>query len=346
MHVFGESHGKMIGVVVEGVPPGMRIDTGLIQVELDKRRPGTNRHTSPRREEDVLKVLSGTLDGKSTGAPIAMAIENKDVISNDYSDFRERPRPGHADLPATVRYGGYHDIRGSGVFSGRMTAAFVMAGALARQILDARDIKVSARLVQIGKANASMTSGAEGGAAITREMESEIDKAMGSGDSVGARIECVVYNMPIGVGEPMFDSIESVIAHAMYSIPAVKAVSFGAGFDLAGMRGTDANDEYRFENGRIVTMTNNNGGVLGGMSNGMPVVFHVAVKPTPSISTSQRTVDLEKMTNCDIEIKGRHDPCIGLRALPVVENMAAFCIADLIMRCEDGKDKGIEKKNR
>lgn len=344
MHVFGESHGEVVGVVVEGFPPGICIDEPLIQGELDKRRPGVGRLVTPREESDRVSIMTGVLNGKSTGAPVTMMIRNTNAISKDYEGFRERPRPGHADLAAQIKYGGHHDIRGSGAFSGRMTAAFVMAGALARHILSSRGIGVTAHITQIGDIVAKERKGFVDGSPIkcmdpsaAERMEEEISKAISEGDSLGSKIECIIENMPIGIGEPMFDSVESIIAHGMYSIPAVKAVSFGAGFEMSRMRGSEANDEYTYDNGKVTTLTNNNGGILGGMSNGMPIVFHVAIKPTPSISKVQKTVDLEKRDNAEIRIKGRHDPCIGVRAVTVVENMAAFCIADLLLRCEDGR---------
>ncbi|MBN1785590.1 MAG: chorismate synthase [Candidatus Methanofastidiosa archaeon] len=321
MHVFGESHGALVGVIVEGFPTGLRIDEGRIQAELDKRRPGTSAMVTQRKETDQLKILSGNINGISTGAPITMIIENKDVDSSSYVDFKRRPRPGHADFPATVKYGGHSDIRGSGVFSGRMTAALVMAGALVRGYLDDRGISVEARLTQIG-----------GYAIEGRLPESIISKAKEDGDSLGSLAACTIEGMPVGIGEPMFESIESVIAHAMYSIPAVKGVSFGAGFECAKMRGSEFNDQYRMEGGKIVTTSNNNGGILGGLSNGMPIVFHVAIKPTPSISRPQMTVDLDSGKECEMTINGRHDPCIGIRAIPVIENLTAFCMADLLLR--------------
>jgi len=346
MHVFGESHGDMIGVSVEGFPPGLTVDKELIQQELDKRRPGVSRFVTPRKEKDRVKIISGMLEGKSTGAPITMIIENEDVISKDYDVFRKTPRPGHADLPAMARYGGFHDIRGSGIFSGRMTAAFVMAGALARHLLEIRNIDVFAHIIQIGRVVAKEKSSLEEDYKIkcldplaAAQMEKEIAKAMEEGDSVGSMIECVIDNMPMGVGEPMFDSIESIISHGMYSIPAVKAISFGTGPELAGMRGSEANDEYYMKEGKVISLTNNNGGVLGGMSNGMPIIFQVTIKPTPSISKSQRTIDISEGVNRELKIKGRHDPCIGIRAVTVVENMAAFCIADLILRYDHERTK-------
>ncbi len=344
IRVFGESHGTCIGAVVEGCPPGITIDTGRIQAELDRRRPGRNILTTQRKEGDVMQLLSGVLDGVSTGAPITMIIRNEDVDSSAYKNIEVTPRPGHADLMATIKYKGHNDLRGGGIFSGRMTAAFVMAGALAKQVLDGKGIKVLSHIVQIGNVKAKegiedqkiegidqdAIHCADAGAASL--MEKEVYGAMSDSDSIGACIECRIIGMPPGVGEPMFDSVESVISHAMFSIPAVKGVEFGSGFQSASMKGSENNDPFIFKNGKIITKSNNAGGVLGGISTGMPIVFKVAIKPTPSIGKRQKTVDMKTKKETIIEMSGRHDPCIGIRAVPVIENMAAICALDLLMR--------------
>ena len=347
MHVFGESHGELVGVVVEGFPPGIRIDENKIQNELDKRRPGGSKLVTTRSEGDILKISSGVLEGISTGAPISMTIINQDARSDTYEGFKNVPRPGHADYPATIKYNGYNDIRGSGIFSGRMTAAFVMAGSLARTLLEKRGISIFAHIVQIGEVKAKKISKTDNinmesldkrlvcaDIRTGKKMAELINNVWEEGDSIGSKIECIVEGVPSGIGEPMFDSVESVLSHAMFSIPSIKSISFGSGADCASMRGSEFNDDYIYENGKIKTKSNHNGGIVGGLSNGMPIVFHVTSKPTPSISKTQDTIDLKKHKNCKINIQGRHDPCIGIRALPVVENMTAFCLADFIMRCE------------
>ncbi|MHC1604726.1 MAG: chorismate synthase [Candidatus Methanofastidiosia archaeon] len=345
IHVFGESHGKCIGVVVEGCPPGLSINTNIIQAELDRRRPGQNKFTTPRLEKDNVKVLSGVLDGKATGAPMTMIIDNMDVNSTSYEDIKDTPRPGHADLTAKMKYNGFNDPRGGGVFSGRMTAAFVMAGAVAKQILARKDIKVLSHVIQIGKSkvcrhisdreiekNAYANTVHCADFEVAGEMEREIINAKDESDSVGGLIECRIVRMPPGMGEPLFDSVESVLSHAIFSIPAVKGIEFGCGFSCIGMKGSECNDPFIMKDEKIITETNNAGGVLGGISNGMPIVFRVAIKPTPSIAKTQRTVDLKTGKECKLEIKGRHDPCIAIRAVPVVESMAAVVLVDLLMR--------------
>lgn len=317
--VFGSSHGKCVGVIVEGCPSGQKIEVKAIQEELDRRKPSQSNLTTQRKESDALKVLSGIKDSKATGAPITMLVRNKDIDSSHYDEIKDTPRPGHADFTARVKHKGFNDHRGGGTFSGRMTAAFVMAGAIAKQILAEDGIEIVANIVQIGKITG-------------KAMEREVLKAKENNDSVGGLIECKVTGVSVGVGEPMFDSIESVLSHAIFSIPGVKGIEFGSGFKCAEMKGSEHNDAFVLKGGKVVTATNNAGGILGGIANGMPIVFRVAIKPTSSISKFQRTVNLETMEECDLKVQGRHDPCIVIRAVPVVESMTAISLLDLVMR--------------
>ncbi|MFW9786041.1 MAG: chorismate synthase [Candidatus Thorarchaeota archaeon] len=345
IHVYGESHGEGIGVVVEGVPPGLNMDEEMIQQELDKRRPGGSEITSSRSEQDQVSIHSGMFNGKSTGAPITLSISNKDVDSSSYEVIRHTPRPGHADYTARVKFEGYNDYRGGGTFSGRMTAAFVMAGALAKSILKEHGVMVLAHVVQIGQVSINEeVSDYEisknvyenpvrcAHADIVSEMTNEIAEAKADGDSVGGIVECRVLGVEPGIGEPLFDSVESVISHAMFSIPGVKGVEFGSGFAGSLRRGSENNDSLILREGKIDWAKNDSGGILGGITNGAPIVFHVALKPTPSISRAQRTIDLEKMEETSIQTKGRHDPSIVPRAVPVVEGLAAVVLVDLLMR--------------
>lgn len=345
MTVFGESHGKCIGVAVEGCPPGLDIDISLIQEELDKRKPGQSDVTTSRKESDDVKIQSGVFNRKATGAPIVMTVKNKDVASGCYEKIRHTPRPGHADFTARTKYRGFNDYRGGGIFSGRMTAAFVMTGGIARQILAESGIAVLAHIIQIGtvsvkremcdkeiEKNVYTNKVRCADLEVAQAMEREVIRAKKTGDSVGGVVECRAIGMPVGVGEPLFDSIESILSHALFSIPAVKGVEFGAGFECARMRGSEHNDPFIIEDGETVTATNNAGGILGGISDGMPIVFRVAIKPTPSICKPQATVNVETMEECQLEAKGRHDPCIAIRAVPVVESMAAISLADVLMR--------------
>jgi chorismate synthase len=341
---FGESHGYCIGVVVDGCPAGQVIDLENIQGELDRRRPGQSKVTTSRDEPDRVEVLSGSMNGRATGAPICMIIKNKDSDSTSYEELRSTPRPGHADYTSEVRYGGYQDYRGGGRFSGRNTAALVMAGALARQVLAKRGVEVHAYTSQIGQVVSSNVS-YDGIKKLVdtnivrcpdpkaaNKMIKTIEEARKEGDSVGGKVTCVALNVPAGVGEPFFDTLEGELAKALFSVPAVKAVEFGAGTMLASMRGSESNDPYVMKNGRVETESNNSGGVQGGISNGMPVTFKVTFKPTPSIAKTQRTVDLANRTETIIQVKGRHDPCIVPRAVPVVESVAAVVLLDHMMR--------------
>ncbi len=343
--IFGTSHGPCVGAKIEGCPVGSRISEALIQAELDRRSPGRSAISTPRMERDKLEIVSGLRKGKATGGPIVGLVRNTDTDSSAYDAFLRVPRPGHADYPATVKYGGHHDHRGGGQFSGRMTAGLVIGGAIARQVLEKKGVSVLAQTVQIGKvvlkkdvpfsiAEKVVRTSAVGCAdrATSELMKEEIVKAHEDRDSVGGVIRCTVIGLPVGVGEPFFGSIESLLSAMMFSIPGVKGIEFGSGFKCASMRGSSHNDHYIIRKGRTVTKTNNAGGILGGLSNGMPVEFRVAFKPTSSIARPQMSVDIVDRRPVELEIKGRHDPCIVPRAVPVVENSAAAVILDLMLQ--------------
>jgi len=343
--IFGSSHGPCVGSKVDGCPPGSAISHEVIQAELDRRSPGKGPHTTPRAEKDQLEIISGIVNGKATGATIVGLVRNKDFDSSAYDSFRRVPRPGHADYPAMVKYGGHHDHRGGGQFSGRMTAGLVIAGAIARQVLAREGIDLVAQTVQIGDvrierevppATAKKVSRANAVGCADRAaaelMIEEIVNAHRNDDSVGGVVKCTVTGAPVGVGEPFFGSIESQMSAMMFSIPGVKGVEFGSGFRAASMRGSEHNDQFAVRKGKIVTKTNNAGGILGGLSTGMPIEFNVAFKPTSSIARTQTSVDLRKKAAVKLEVKGRHDPCIVPRAVPVVENSAAAVILDLMLQ--------------
>jgi len=341
---FGESHGKVIGVVIDGVPAGLRINKKFIQDELNRRRPGRTEISTARNEEDKVEILSGVLNDYSTGAPICMIIKNKNVRSEDYSTIRTTPRPGHADLVSNFKYSGFNDFRGGGIFSGRITASFVMAGAIAKQILMSENIDVTAYTIQIGKITAEPQKFEQikkqrdlndvlcPDQNTAKKMVEEILKAKKENDSVGGIIQCVIQGVPMGVGEPIFSSIESELSKAIFSIPAVKGIEFGLGFRAAGLRGSQNNDPIILKDGIITTETNNSGGILGGISVGTPIWFNVAIKPTSSISKKQKTVDLKHMKETELTVPGRHDPCIVPRAVSVIESISAIVILDLLMQ--------------
>ncbi|MBP2028445.1 chorismate synthase [Acetoanaerobium pronyense] len=345
--IFGESHGEAIGGVIDGLIPGHEIDFEDIAFQMKRRAPGMTSLSTPRKEKDEVKILSGALDGKTTGSPLAFMILNEDKKSKDYESIRFTPRPGHADYSAWVKYKGFNDYRGGGHFSGRITAPIVFAGTIAQQILKKSEIEVFTSITKIGNVESQKFKGSIKEIEKLKEikasrlpsleegkshlMEEEIKGARAAGDSVGGIVECIIYGIEAGIGEPFFDSLESHISRIMFSIPAVKGIEFGEGFNLAGMRGHDSNDELIVTSQKISHSTNNNGGILGGITNGMPIIFRVAIKPTPSISKTQSTVDLKKMKEVSINIEGRHDPCIVPRVLPVIESAAAIAILDMMM---------------
>ncbi len=341
--LIGESHGKRIGVLVQGVPKGIKISQEFIQSEVDKRR-SVSSLTTPRRESDQINIVSGIKDGKTTGETIRMEIENKDVKSESYEKMRNLIRPGHADYTAREKYASVFDYRGGGFLSGRMTACYVAAGAIAKKILEQLAIKVLAHTIQVGSVKVEREINNKeleqnrfknlvrcADLEKAKEMEKAIENAKSENDSLGGIIECRVLNMPVGVGEPVFYSLESELAQAMFAIPAVKGIEFGSGFKAASMHGSEHNDPIKIENDKVVTITNNAGGIQGGLSNGMPIVFRIAIKPTSSIAKEQQTVDIKKMEDTKIAVLGRHDPCIAIRAPPIVEAMAALSIADLLL---------------
>lgn len=343
LSIFGQSHGAAIGMTLDGIPAGLKVDVEELQVFLNRRAPGQNDWSTPRREEDRPDFLAGILDGYTCGAPIAAVIRNKNTRSGDYANLKDCPRPGHADYTAQVKYGGFQDAAGGGHFSGRLTAPLCIAGGLCKQWLAQDGIRITAHITRIGNATDScfdpvspeiesvfphfsvLTAEAE------KNMKSVISLARSNGDSVGGIIECAVTGLPAGIGEPMFGGMESKLAQILYGVPAVKGVEFGLGFNAAERFGSENNDSFRMENRRVVTETNHSGGILGGISNGMPVIFRAAIKPTPSVARPQMSVSLSGGTETTLEIKGRHDPCIVPRAVSVVEAAAAIAIYDLIL---------------
>ncbi len=316
--LFGESHGPAIGAVIDGLAPGIAVDEEFIRAQLAKRRPA-GRISTARVEQDEFNILSGVFNGYTTGTPLCITIPNTAQKSKDYSKTRSLARPGHADYTAYCKYHGFEDYRGGGHFSGRITAALVAAGAILISALEKKGIKIDTRIVRCG--------GVEGDFEAIR---AAIEKAAAEGDSVGGILETVIRGVPAGLGEPWFDSVESLLSHALFSVPAVKGVSFGDGFGMVDMKGSEANDPFAMEGDRIVTTKNSNGGINGGISNGMPLLIQTAIKPTPSIYKSQKTVDFMENKDAELQIEGRHDPCIVHRAGVVVDSVCALVIADLL----------------
>ena len=340
--LFGESHGEYIGAVVDGLAPGIDIDKEYIEHMLTLRRPDGSIST-PRKEKDEFRIVSGVLNGKTTGTPITILIPNENVKSSDYEELKTVARPSHADYTAQCKYHGFQDSRGGGHFSGRITAALVAAGAICKSALEKKGVFIGTHVKSCGrvsdrefadfvsdiqklngKAFAVLDDSAE------ELMKNRILDAASEGDSVGGILETAVIGIPEGVGEPWFDSVESLISHMMFSIPAVKGIEFGAGFKIADMNGSSANDPLKIESGKIVTESNNNGGVNGGITNGMPIVFRTAVKPTPTIFKPQNTVDFLNMTETVIEPKGRHDPAVVHRARVVQDAATAIVVCDML----------------
>jgi chorismate synthase len=342
--VFGSSHGPGIGCVVDGCPAGVEVAQEAVQKDLDRRRPSPGIGT-PRAEEDLVQVQSGVHEGRTTGAPIQMYIANLDRDSSKYAAFKRTPRPGHADYPALVKYGPGHDIRGGGQFSGRMTAPLVAAGSIAKHLLATKGIRLAAYTRSIGKVEDGEDRRLEevldevysrptraASDDLDARMNAEVLAAKEDSDSVGGVVRCLAEGLPVGVGEPFFDTLDGELAKLLFAIPAVKGVEFGSGFGASRARGSENNDVYQFQEGRVRTSTNHAGGVLGGMSNGMPLDLRVAFKPTASIPKAQRTVDLGTGKEAMLKIEGRHDPCIVPRAVVVVEAVSALAIADLMIR--------------
>lgn len=319
--IFGESHASAIGVTIEGLPAGSPVDSGKLQAFLERRAPGRDAFSTSRREADAPEFLCGVKNGIATGAPITAIIRNSDTRSNDYANLANIPRPGHADYPAEVKFGGCQDRAGGGHFSGRLTAPLCIAGGIALQQLERLGVSVSARAVRIG------------GETEPERMEAAIAAARDEGDSVGGVVEAGICGLPAGVGDPMFGGLENRIAQIVFGIPAVKGIEFGEGFAVADLKGSENNDPYGIVDGKVVPLTNHAGGILGGISTGAPVVFRVAFKPTPSIAKEQDSVDLEKMEPAKLVVKGRHDPCVVLRAIPCVEAAAAVAVFDAVLGC-------------
>ncbi len=315
--LFGESHGKAIGAVIDGMPSGLAIDEEYIAAQLSRRRPKDALSTS-RQEKDEFSILSGVFEGRTTGTPICITIPNSDTHSSDYSEMQYKMRPSHADYTANCRYSGFQDYRGGGHFSGRITAALVAAAACVLPALNKKGIKIDTNILSIA------------GETEETKRKEKILAAKAQGDSEGGVLETAVSGMPAGVGEPWFDTVEGMLSHAIFSIPAVKGIEFGLGFGFADKTGSTANDQMYVDGGEVKCFTNNNGGVLGGITNGMPIVFRTVIKPTPTISIEQKTVDIGTMQNTTIAAHGRHDPCIVHRAAVVVESVTALVVADML----------------
>lgn len=356
LSIFGESHGKAIGIVINGLPCGFRVDFEEINREMQRRVPGKDIFSTARCEEDLPQIISGLFNGKTTGTPLCCMIENKDNHSKDYSLMEHIMRPGHGDYPGFIRYEGANDYRGGGHFSGRLTAPLVFCGALCKQILKEEGIYIGAHIKQIGRVKEAFFQSD----LITQEilkslsnqafpmleptkatlMQKEILSAKEDGDSVGGVIECAAIGLPAGIGDPFFDSVESTLAHLLFSVPAVKGVEFGMGFSMAEKKGSECNDAYFYENDCVKTKTNHNGGLLGGITTGMPLIFRTVLKPTPSIAKEQDTINTKTRQNTTLSISGRHDPCIVQRALPVIESICAMAIYECIKRRKaDGSKK-------
>lgn len=347
LSLFGESHGPGVGVTLHGLPPGVHLDLEAVRAQMDRRRPGQGPHTSPRQESDSFEILSGLYQGQSTGTPLTAWIGNRDARSRDYQSLEGRVRPGHADYPVSVRYGGAADPRGGGHASGRLTAPLVFAGAICRQILEAREVHLQGVVTAIGSVGGA---GFPRGALSPADLEgvrgnpgpvirppdwprmlAEIEAARQAQDSVGGVVECAAVGLPPGLGDPFFQPLESVLAGLLFAIPAVKGVGFGSGFGISVLRGSEANDPFVLDDGAIRTATNHNGGLLGGLTTGMPLLVSVAFKPTPSIGKEQRTVDIREGKETTLRVQGRHDPCIVPRAVVVVESVCAIGLLDTML---------------
>ena len=343
LSIFGQSHGPAIGMNLDGIPAGLPVDFDALQRFLSRRAPGQNAYSTPRKEPDVPEFLAGIVNGYTCGAPIAAIIRNTNTRSGDYSNLMDCPRPGHSDFPAQIKYKGFQDVAGGGHFSGRLTAPLCIAGGLCKQWLEAKGIQVAARISKIAdiiddpmdwvdpdlsaiSAEFPVVSKEAG-----RKMHEAIVNAKEAQDSIGGIVECFITGLPAGLGGPMFGGIEGKLSQILYGIPAVKGVEFGSGFNGSALRGSENNDPYTIKDGKVQTATNHAGGILGGISTGMPIVFRAAFKPTPSIGIEQQSVSITKMDNQALSVQGRHDPCIVPRAVPVVEAAAAIGILDLCL---------------
>ena len=343
--IFGQSHGEKIGCVVDGLPAGEEVDLEELRFFLSRRAPG-QKGTTPRRETDEPHIVSGLLNGKTCGAPLCVLMDNADTHSGDYDELRDVPRPGHADYPAAVKYRGFQDARGGGHFSARLTAPLCAAGGILLQLLARRGVRVVAHLLSVGDVrdeafdplltdDATLERLKEGFPVLSpaqgKKMLEKVEEMRGQGDSVGGLIECAVLHLPVGLGGPMFDGLENRISQAVFAIPAVKGIEFGEGFSVAQLRGSQNNDPYRVRDGQVTLLSNHAGGILGGLSTGAPLLFRAAFKPTPSIAQPQLSVSLSRMEDREMTVRGRHDPCVALRAVPCVEAAAALALADLLL---------------
>jgi len=346
LSIFGQSHGPAIGMTLDGIPAGLPVDLDKLQIFLNRRAPGQGEYATSRKEADQPEFLSGIVDNYTCGAPIAAIIRNTNTRSGDYSNLKDCPRPGHADYPAQIKYNGFQDVAGGGHFSGRLTAAVCISGGLCKQWLERKGIRIGGHIsvlagiadepVFLDWVNPNLDAiGADFpvlNPSAGEKMREEIAKAKQDGDSVGGVIECIITGLPAGLGDPMFDGVESKLAQIIYGIPAVKGLDFGSGFTGSYLRGSQNNDAYTIEGEKIRTITNQAGGILGGITTGMPVVFQAAIKPTPSIAKAQQSISLEKMENQTLTVQGRHDPCIVPRAVPVIEAAAAIAIFDICLK--------------
>ena len=345
--IFGQSHSPAIGVVIDGIPAGIKLDQDKIYKFMQRRAPGNSDISTPRKEEDFPNIVSGVVDNITCGAPICAIVENRNVKSGDYDKFKEIPRPSHADFSAYVKHSGFNDIRGGGNFSGRLTAPLCFAGALCMQILEEKGIFIGAHITSIGKIKEERFNPVNVNADLLQtltkkefpvlndtaesNMKAEILKAKKQLDSVGGTVECAVVGVPAGIGEPIFEGIENKLSQIIFGIPAVKGIEFGNGFECADLLGSENNDEFMADGDKITTKTNNHGGILGGISSGMPIIFRVAIKPTPSIGKSQKSVNLKTKEMEELVVEGRHDPCIMPRAVPCIEAAAAIAITDFLL---------------
>ena len=339
IHIFGESHGSAVGVTMEGIPAGEAVDLDGLQKFLDRRAPGRNPWSTPRKEADIPEFLSGLREGKTCGTPVTAILRSANTRSGDYDALRDVPRPGHADYTAWVKYGESRDSRGGGHFSGRLTAPLCVAGGICLQLLARQGIEVVSHIAAIGgvQDEGELTASTAAKTVPTvsdargEAMRAAIGEARLAGDSLGGVIECAVLGLPAGLGDPMFDGMENRIASAVFAVPAVKGIEFGAGFAAAGLRGSENNDPFSVENGRIITTSNHCGGILGGITDGMPLTFRAAVKPTPSIARPQQSVNLKTGKIVPLTVTGRHDPCIVPRAVPCIEAAAAIAVYDALL---------------
>lgn len=346
LSIFGQSHGPAIGMTLDGIPAGLPVDYDQLQSFMSRRAPGQGAFTTARKEADKPEFLAGIVNGFTCGAPIAAIIPNTNTRSGDYENLKDCPRPGHADYPAQIKYGGYQDVAGGGHFSGRLTAPLCIAGGLCKQWLEKRGIRIGAHIssiadvadepVSLDWTNPDLNAIQEDFPVINpaagQKMQERIASAKADGDSVGGIVECFVKGLPAGLGDPMFDGVENKLAQIIYGIPAVKGLEFGSGFAGSCLLGSQNNDAYTIKNNHVTTLTNNAGGILGGITTGMPLVFRVAIKPTPSIAKQQQSISLKNMDSQPLTVQGRHDPCIVPRAVPVVEAAAAIAIFDICLK--------------